>query len=128
MNTLIPATLFCTLAVSGCTGLTEKPIAQPASGTQTEITQARGQLQQFAKIIDHMSQATAAEGSADTENTEKLNQVIARLDDPLQTLESSADESEKVRQLLAAADDISGNRNNLFSGLFVLFTQLVSSR
>ena len=127
MNKLIPATLFCTLAISGCASLAQKqtPNAKPES--PSEATQARGQLQQFAKIIEHINQATAADGAANAADTEKLNEIITRLDGPLKTLESSGDESEKIHQLLAAADDISGNRNNLFSGLFVLFSQLVSS-
>ena len=125
MNKLVTTTLFCTLAISGCANLSEQRTPEPIA--ETKETPARSQLHQFAKLIEHMNQATSADG-AKAPDTEKLNHIITRLDGPLQTLESSADESEKVRQMLAAADEISGNRNELFSGLFVLFSQLVSSK
>ena len=122
MKILSYSILFFSLVISGCASISEKP--EP----ETTALQARGQLQQFAKIIEHINQATTTEEAVSSERTERLNQILTRLDGPLQTLENSSDDSEKVRGMLAAADEFSGNQKSLFSGLFDLFSQLMAPR
>lgn len=143
--------LTTTLLLTGCAHLSAdknttvitKPVsAENAELKDLDLIQVQDQLARFVEIIDLLNQVkpaadtdnsagvpvrisplAATKDNSDLPDSQRVENVIAAINDNLAKIDTAGGEAETIRQLLEITDQFSGNKNNLFTGMFNIITR-----
>lgn len=139
MKILATALMLSALCATGCASLQQTPDADEThrikvkdNAEPIDLIQVQNQLSKFVEIVELLNQTKSAgsEGNIVTESAAKkstataitarpkLDELVTAINDNLEQLDDAKDEAKAIRQMLSIADQFSGNKQNLFSGLF----------
>lgn len=138
MKILATTLALSVLGATACTNLQPTPtpdethrIKVKDSAEPLDLAEVQNQLSKFVEIIELLNQTklpaagdnTTADVSAkqtDPANTvaPKLEELVTAINENLEQLDNAKDEAETVQQMLSIADQLSDNKQNIFSGLF----------
>lgn len=119
-------------------------IVKKKAAGELDLVEVRDQLSLFVEIIELLAQSenagTAIENvatgipidikadiatnskSAPTD-TQQLTDIVKSINNNLEKLDKAQNETQSIRQLLAIADQYSGNKLNLFSSMFEILAR-----